>query len=617
MCGLAGSISKNNQINEKILQGLRHRGPDDQTFYKDNDLILYHTRLAILDVAAGVQPMKLGEDLVIAFNGEIYNHEELRAKFNLTCSTRSDTETLLHLYKKLGIEFLNELDGMFAIALYDRKEQLLWLARDRSGKKPLYYYCNNGEWLFASELNVIRAVKDLEIKEEHFYEYLRLGSFYRSHTPYKNVAELPGAHYIRIHLPTGDYSVKQWWNIKDRYLETKLISKAEALIQLEEKLDTAVKRRIESSDLEVGCFLSGGIDSGLVATVASKHVKKLKTFTVAFPGAYNEAPLAKLVANKIQSHHTEIDINFSDLESQVEGILANYGEPFMDSSAIPTWYVSREAKKHVTVILNGDGADELFGGYRRYVPFARYDFFEASRIVKSTAKLAHAVMPVSHEKKSMYNYIYRLAGLAKSNSIDSYLGAGSDIFEGYTNDAFKNLDSNIYGTIQHEIDDMIEGVSGGLKKLMLLDFNINLFGDLLVKMDIGTMAHALEGRSPLLCKEFLDWVPSLPDQYKISGKTTKVLLRDLAGKLLPAELVSQPKRGFEIPLKNWVDGELKGIISDYILSSGAFINNFVKPDFVRDIWNRKINPGNEKRAKMLWTLFAMEVWHKKSYLKNG
>lgn len=613
MCGIAGSISENNQVNENIVQCLYHRGPDDQTCLQEGKVILYHTRLAIQDICDGSQPMKLGEQLSIVFNGEIYNHKELRLKHKLKCSTRSDTETILHLYQKLGIAFLDELDGMFAIALLDNVKQQLWLIRDRAGKKPLYYFHQQNEWFFASELNVIKTTKNLQLHEEYFYEYLRLGSFYRSHTPYKNVFELPAGSWLRINLSNNTFEQKNWWSITPYYQKVLKIDEQAAIEQAEKYLHTAVKTRLESSDLEVGCFLSGGIDSSLVATTAAHYTNKIKTFTVAFPGKYNEAPLAKLVADKIGSVHTEINIDFSNLRSNIEEIISNYGEPFMDISAIPTWYVSQEAKKYVTVILNGDGADELFGGYRRYVPFSKYDFFATSSLVRGLAKTLHSMLPVSHDRMSLYNYIYRLTTLVHKNPLDVYLAASIDIFEGIPNHVFKNYSPGFWTGISEEIEGYVSSVSSGLRKLMLVDFNVSLPNQLLVKMDIGSMAHALEGRSPFLCKELLEWVPSLPDDFKINGKTTKYLLRQLAKNYVPPELINQPKRGFEIPLKQWLDGDLKEVIHSYLFSATAFFSSFVDKAFVNDLWDRKVKIGDEKRAKILWTLFSAEVWHKKAY----
>jgi asparagine synthase (glutamine-hydrolysing) len=266
------------------------------------------------------------------------------------------------------------------------------------------------------------------------------------------------------------------------------------------------------------------------------------------------------------------------------------------------------------VILNGDGGDELFGGYRRYVPFAKYDFFNSGFLIKNLAALMHTVLPAPHNKKSKYNYIYRLADLARKDGLDTYLSATIDSFEGY--EKFLTADKKILDQVRADFEIVNSSSLTGLQKIMNLDFDNILAGDLLVKMDIATMAHSLEGRSPLLSKELLEYVPGLPDSCKINGQQTKFLLRTLAEKYLPSELINQPKRGFEIPLKKWIDGELKNMIADYILSPNAYCRAFVKPSFIEQLWERKFPCGDEKRAKMIWTLFALEVWYRKSYLNK-
>jgi asparagine synthase (glutamine-hydrolysing) len=369
---------------------------------------------------------------------------------------------------------------------------------------------------------------------------------------------------------------------------------------------------VESSDLEVGSFLSGGIDSGVVTAIASEYNSNLKTFTVSFDGEYDEAPLAKLVAEKYKTHHTEIKISFEHLRNDLEKILCNYGEPFFDSSAIPSYYVSREAKKYVTVVLNGDGADELFGGYRRYVPFARYDFFKKNMLVKKGASFIKNVLPASNNKKSKYNYLYRLASLASNSDLEIYLSAGVDIFEDYQQNII-DPGFDYLQPIRKDFDKIADSNLSGLKKIMNLDFDTNLFSDLLIKMDIATMANSQEGRSAFLSKELLEYIPSLPDRYKIKGKVTKFMLRQLATKYLPEQLINQPKRGFEIPLKNWMENELKEPVFDYLSSNNNFYKNFVKETFVHDLLNKKTKIADEKRAKILWTLLSLEVWHKKVY----
>ena len=416
MCGIAGAV------NFKIDQGLVnrymfHRGPDEQNGFTADNVDFYHLRLAILDINGGKQPMQLNNRYTIIFNGEIYNHAEVRKQLSIVGNTSSDTETLLLLYQKYDAAMLDYLDGMFVFAIYDNEEKKIFIARDRAGKKPLYIYNDGSKIVFASELNCLKGLLPLQMQEENMYHYLRFGSFYKQLTPYKNVTELGAGSFAIINCTTLEYNEKKWWDIGKFYHQQYSDKLAESLDKTDNYLHQAIKRRVESSDLEVGSFLSGGIDSGLVTAIASEYNNKLKTFTVSFEGEYDEAPLAKLVAEKYKTQHTQIKIAFNHLKEDVEQILCNYGEPFFDSSAIPSYYVSKEARKYLTVILNGDGADELFGGYRRYVPFARYDFFKPNALVKGTAMLAKNIMPHSANKKSTYNYLYRLASLASKNNL--------------------------------------------------------------------------------------------------------------------------------------------------------------------------------------------------------
>ncbi|MEI2824418.1 MAG: asparagine synthase (glutamine-hydrolyzing) [Chitinophagaceae bacterium] len=609
MCGIAGAI--NFQLDIPLLtKDLYHRGPDEQKTFTDDNLILAHHRLSILDISGGAQPMHY-KHFTIIFNGEIYNHLEVRKKLNLNCRTHSDTETILMAYEKLGADCLHEFDGMFALAIYDKQKKQLFLARDRAGKKPLYYYQDKEQFVFCSELLALKNQLPLLINENNIFQFIRLGYFYKTATPYQNVNELQAGSYATIDLQHPIPQVFKWWNIHQFYEKPVSDDFETAMQKTEHYLHEAVRNRVESSDLEVGSFLSGGIDSGLVTAIAKQYNSTLKTFTVSFDGEYDEAPLAKLVAEKYNTDHYEIRIGFDNLVNDIEKIISNYGEPFFDSSAIPSYYVSQAAKKHLTVILNGDGGDEIFGGYRRYVPFAKYDFFNAGTFVRTTTGLLHTVLPVSHNKKSKYNFAYRLVDLARKNKLGIYLSSTIDSFEGF--EKYINAPDNYLADVEQDFEVMNQTGLSGLQKIMNLDFDNILTGNLLVKMDIATMAHSLEGRSPLLCKRILEYVPSLNDSFKIKGKQTKYLLRKLAEKYLPPELINQPKRGFEIPLKRWIDNELKDMIAGYLFSSNNYAGNFVSKQFINDLWNRKINTGDEKRAKMLWTLFTLEVWHKKVY----
>jgi asparagine synthase (glutamine-hydrolysing) len=611
MCGIAGAINSRFSYQE-IIKTLSHRGPDEENAYQNKNVDLFHLRLSILDIACGKQPMHYGEKYTIIFNGEIYNHQEIRKRFNLTGKTQSDTETLLLLYDRFGTDFLDYIDGMFAFVIYDKIKNQLFIARDRAGKKPFYYFFDQEIFVFASELNCLKTMVPLEIEPANFFQYLRLGSFYKQFTPYKNVTELRAGTFLVVDCDSLSIKETRWWNINDFYQKHIHDTIEESLQKTDQFLHLAVKRRLESSDLEVGCFLSAGIDSGVVTAIASEYNGDLKTFTVSFEGEYDEAPLAKLVAEKYQTKHTEIKISFENLKNDLEKILSNYGEPFFDSSAIPSYYVSQEAKKSVTVILNGDGADELFGGYRRYVPFAKYDFFKKNFLVKKGATFFKRTLPASHNKKSLYNYLYRLASLASNSDLEIYLSAGVDIFEGYQQ-YILDPGFDYLAQVKKDFDEIANSDLSGLKKIMNLDFDTNLFGDLLVKMDISTMANSQEGRSAFLSKELLEYIPSLPDDYKIKGKTTKFLLRELAAKYLPQELLHQPKRGFEIPLRLWVDNQLKEQVFDYLSCTNSFYKNFVHADFVNNLLRKKIKIPAEKRAKILWTLLSLEIWYKKVY----
>src|SRR6185312_12450011 len=606
MCGIAGAINAGFSY-EKVIQTLGHRGPDEHNSYQYNNVDFFHLRLSILDIACGKQHMQLGEKYTIIFNGEIYNHAEIRKQFNVTGNTSSDTETLLLLYDRFGTDFLQYLDGMFAFVIHDKIKNQLFIARDRAGEKPFYYYFDQKKFVFASELNCLKSMVALEIESANFYQYLRLGSFYRQFTPYKNVTELKAGSFLTVDCNSLSVKETRWWNINDYYQNQNDDTLEESLQKTDNFLHQSVQRRLESSDLEVGSFLSGGIDSGIVTAIASEYNKSLKTFTVSFDGEYDEAPLAKLVSEKYKTQHTEIKISFQNLKNDLEKIVCNYGEPFFDSSAIPSYYVSREAKKYVTVILNGDGADELFGGYRRYVPFSKYDFFKSNRLVKTSASLLRKIMPLAHNKKSVYNYLYRLALLASSSDLEIYFSAGSDIFEGFQHQ-LKNENESYLQPLKNDFEKILQTNLSGLRKIMNLDFDTVLPDDFLVKMDIATMSNSQEGRSPFLCRELLEYIPTINDRFKINGKTTKYMLRQLAGKYLPEQLINQPKRGFEIPLKKWVDNELKEIVFDYLAGKNNFYNNFVKGNFVTDLLEKKIRIADEKRAKILWTLFSMEVW---------
>ena len=611
MCGIVGSI--NFPLVTQIVDAeMGHRGPDERKLEQFGNISFYHLRLSIIDEEGGKQPMHFENRYVLIFNGEIYNYKSLIKKYNLVCKTNSDTEVVLQLYHKFGIDFLNDVDGMFAFAIYDKQEKRMCIARDRAGKKPVYIFQNSDKLVFCSELRCLHRLVGLEYDKQNLIDYHRLGLFYGACTPYKNVQELKGGQVAFIDTHSVSVVTKTWWNIETQYDKPKIVDHNSILEQLEEKLHNSIKTRLDSSDLEVGAFLSSGIDSSLVSSIAAQYKNKLKTFTVSLSGQYDEAPDARKVAEKYDTEHYELKIDFHDLENDIEQILVNHGEPFYDSSSIPSYYVSKEAKKHLTVILNGDGADELFAGYRRYVPFRYKDLFKHSNVFSNSAKLLKSILPKSNEKKSKLNYINRIAFLASAKDYPLYLRATNDKIEGFENKLLGEVELDAFKEDFNRISSNKE--YSGLDKMLCLDFKTFLHSTLLVKMDIATMAHSLEGRSPFLSKELLEFAPVMPDSYKINGTTTKVALRKLAEKYLPKQIVGLPKMGFEIPLKSWMNNQLNDIIHDYLLASNSISKEFVDKNFLLALLENRINVGEEKRAKILWHFFCFEVWYKKVYL---
>tara|TARA_B100000787_G_scaffold149891_1_gene122095 strand:+ start:4757 stop:6568 length:1812 start_codon:yes stop_codon:yes gene_type:complete len=600
MCGIAGYINFEKNLDQTLQRSLYHRGPDKQTSFKFNNVNLVHTRLSIQDIKNGNQPFIL-QNYVIVFNGEIYNHIELRKTFlkDSVFISQSDTETLLHLYAKYNTAMFDMLDGMFAFAILDKKKNKLIFARDRAGKKPLYLYQKNKHILFASELGALKNTLKLVVDEMQIQAYLRNGFFSGKTTAYRDVIELePGCSY-QLDINNLKLSKNRYFNILDCYKKDKINDFNTAVSLTDKALHQSVKDRLLSSDLEVGAFLSGGIDSSLIVAVASEYAHKLKTFTVKFDDSFDESKLAKLTAEKYDTNHTEISISMN-LKDDIETILCNYGEPFMDSSSVPSYYASQEAKKHTTIVLNGDGADELFGGYRRYVPIAN----NWIRFVKYFSQLSN-IWPTPNNKKSNFNYIYRLLKLSDKKGLDFYNSATNDIFEDVY--SFGSLDT--FDQMRDFIESLDRENISNLSKILIMDFNFILPSDHLKKMDIATMANSLEGRSPFLSRYMLELAPMLADKFKVKGLNTKVILRQLSKKYLPESIINQPKRGFEVPLKKWVNGDLRDNILDS-LNGNCYSKEFFQKDFISKLVENKIDTSDEKRAKMLWTMYCLEVWKK-------
>lgn len=600
MCGIAGLVNFDNSYTKTIKKSLYHRGPDAQTHYQDRNLQLIHTRLSILDIKNGNQPFKI-DNYVIIFNGEIYNHLELRKKLKkYICKTQSDTETLLALYIELGDSAIEMIDGMFAFIIYDIASNKLILGRDRLGKKPIYYYKKNNQLFISSELNTLSAsLPNLAVNNEAIASYLRVGFFSNNITPYRFIKEVTPGYLYEINLSSLQINKYQYFNIADQYLNPHNINHEEALTKLDSILHKSIKDRLLSSDLDVGTFLSSGIDSSLIVAIASQYKKDIKTFTVKFQGIFDESVNARKTSEIFSTNHHELEISI-DLKNDVEKILKAYGEPFMDSSAIPSFYVSQEAKKYVTVVLNGDGADEIFAGYRRYIP-AAHNWLKYAKYFSMLSNF----LPISKNKMSYYNYFYRLIAMSSKDDFDLYLSSTNDIFEDFYRFGVQSTDEEIKKNILQISNNNLSTLS----KSLILDSTFLLPNDLLKKMDIATMTNSLEARSPFLSKYMLEWAPKLSDKEKIRGLKTKFILRDLAKQYSLNYLSKMPKRGFEAPLKKWVENDLKENIYDVVGSQNSYSKNFVNPKVINKLLHTKVNISGEKRAKILWTLYSLEVWN--------
>lgn len=613
MCGLAGSVAYPLDVSV-VLEALKHRGPDDAGDFTDGKVQLLHTRLAIVDAAGGAQPMQRGE-WVVCFNGEIYNHEALRARHNLSCETHSDTETLLKLFAKLGPKCLDQLDGMFAFALYNTQSQMLFLARDRAGEKPLYVWQNAGQTVFASELNALRMALPLCVDHSAVRDFLASGVFTQHNTPYQNVTEVLPGHLVTIDCNTQQMTDTTWFSLESQYLLSAASSKAEPLItdvnhaiqQLDEKLNSSVVNCLHSSDLEVGCFLSGGIDSGLITALASQHVRSLRTFTVSFDGQFDESALAASVAKRYNTTHCKLPISFDSLEQDIETIVLNYGEPIADDSIIPTWYVCQAAKQHVSVVLTGDGADEQFSGYRRYVPYAKLPLFTSGDTGVFGMQRLQALLPKVNKQTGVYQHVQRLVAMLAQSGSDRYLMATTTANQLALLPSADREESQLQSLFAH----IAQLPLTHLQRLMLMDAQVLLPGALLPKMDIGSMSHSLETRSPFLGKQILEFAPRLHDSLKIRNGQTKYLLRKLAQQYLPEGVVSAPKRGFGTPLVQWMSTYLRAPVHDRLQPSNAIVRTFCDPTALDKLLDGSAAMSQAHQAKLLWMLYTTELWLQK------
>jgi len=627
MCGIVGIYNYGSglPVTREALKAMNdliiHRGPDDEGYFTHENVGLAMRRLSIIDISTGHQPISNEDDtLDIVFNGEIYNFQELRQgllarghKFK----TKSDTEVILHLYEEKGEAFPKELRGMFAVAIWDKRKKRLTLARDRMGKKPLYYAVTPSFFAFASELRSLLAVpglpRDIDLKAVD--SYLTLQYIPSPMSVFKAARKLEPASTLVFE--DGELVTQKYWNLPlgEKKLDGTPVEELKERLRAE--LAEAVKIRL-ISEVPLGAFLSGGIDSSVVvALMAKASAEPVKTFSIGFKEAeFSELGYAKQVAEMYGTKHTEFMVE-ANMASVLEKLAWHYSEPYADSSALPSYFVSRETRKEVTVALNGDGGDENFGGYIRYQAMKAAGYFTAMPDWAKRAALA--AMEPFPEKTAPFNTVWRLRkflqAVSQRDLAMTYLSTVSffktDEKERLLSPAFVNALGRDANYPERYIGKLFNEGQGSLtEKIMYTDLRSYLPECLMTKMDIASMANSLETRSPILDHKVVEFAHLLPDNMKLRGFTgTKWILKEAFKDMLPRKIYKRGKMGFGIPLGPWFRGELKDYWAGACLSQKALDRNYFKREELYRLWDEH-QRGARDHGYRLWALLMLELWHR-------
>lgn len=626
MCGICGWVEhQSGSISEARVRSMAdrmaHRGPDDAGFYYDKvslpEAALAHRRLSIIDLSShGHQPMSNENGTIwIVLNGEIYNYKEL--KFDLEkkghrFASNTDTETVVHLYEEYGEECVKYLRGMFAFAIWDANKKYLLAARDRAGKKPLLYYHDGGTLCFASEFAALleSGVIKNDINHESIHYYLTFGYIPAPLTVYRKVLKLPPAHILTFR--NNKIAIKRYWELD--YSKKLNITETDAAAETLNLLREAVKIRLRS-DVPLGAFLSGGIDSSAVVGLMSEQAfGQVKTFSIGFEDKdYDELAHARRIAGRFGTEHHEFVVK-PDALGILPLLVERYGEPYADSSSIPTYYVCRETRKFVTVALNGDGGDELFAGYERYQAMLASQIYQKlPDITKRGIEFVIGALPDSVRAKNNIRKVKRFFDGVALPDAARYLRWLSIFGEKLKKDLYaeeytRNFTNNDpVGFIAPYISD--KKAPDLIDRLLMADTNLYLPDDLLVKVDIASMANSLEARSPFLDHKLMEFAASLPGQYKMKNFVKKHILKKALNGLIPGENLHRKKMGFGMPVGAWLRGELKDLMSDTILSKSSFSSTHFKEEIVRNMIEEHLRKKRDY-APQLWALLMLELWHK-------
>jgi asparagine synthase (glutamine-hydrolysing) len=611
MCGIFGQVGAplSEEVIGRVLAVLRHRGPDAQKAKVLSGATFLQAHLKIMDLSPEAEQPMTSEDgqTWVTFNGAIYNFKELRELLQQAGHkfiSKSDTEVIVHGYEQWGDEVIARLDGMFALAIWDQRRQRLLIARDRSGKKPLFYAEHKGDFLFGSSpKSLFAAGLPIEPSGRGVATFLAYGFAAPPETFYHNVSQLAPAHYLVREQNTNKTS--RYWSFQ--VLEKPTIqSESEAIQKLRYLLEESVKKRLVA-EVPLGAFLSGGIDSSIIVGLMSKHLPKVKTFSLGFAGdeRYNETPFARIAAKRFNTEHHEFIVEPKAL-SLIDTLVWHHDGPFGDSSAIPTYLVSKYTREHVTVALTGDGGDELFAGYLRF-----WAAQTAEKIPAALRQLGSKILPL----------------LPAAASERSLLGRGKRFLEGgaanladrllrwsllFAEELPKTLRPEVFAELSYEEilayhRRFFESRGTALQKLLAHNFESYLPEDLLVKSDRCSMAHALELRAPFLDTALIEFSATLPDQFKLNGRTTKYLLKKAFSDLLPEEITTRGKMGFGVPLAAWFRDSLRGFLQEKLCPKEALLNQYLLPGVAQKLVQEHLS-SEADHSHRLWALLTLEVW---------
>ncbi|HQU73287.1 MAG: asparagine synthase (glutamine-hydrolyzing) [Calditrichaeota bacterium] len=615
MCGIAGFFHFQPREDDfeplvtRMIDQVVYRGPDAGATYTDEQVALGHRRLSIIDLSSGAhQPMSNKDGSVwIVFNGEIYNFLEVRKEFeaeNYPFKTRSDTEVLIALYEKYGTNMLEKINGMYAFAIYDKRNKQMFIARDRIGKKPLYYYRDSERLMFASEMKSILADTTVprEIEPTSVDLYFSFIFVPAPYTMLKNIYKLLPGHYMVVN-PDG-MQIHRYWDVEYNPI-TDLENRSKYEDELYDLIYKAVQRRL-ISDVPLGAFLSGGVDSSSVVGMMSiVNEIPVKTFTIGYEEAdYSEAPDARFIAEHFKTIHEELTVKPASVDIFPE-LVWHFDEPFGDASAVATYYVSKMARDYVTVVLSGDGGDELFAGYRRYQRSGQLDKYR--RIPEWSRKLL--LSPVANALP--LNFPGRNLAVDIASDPDGWKNLGvypyikNQLYSSDMRHKLRNFE------ISFDLFPQLRQLDGlhPLSQQQYLDFKLYLPDDIMVKVDKMSMACSLETRAPLLDYTIAEFSAKLPPEWQLEGSNGKAFLKKVLQRYVPERVFTKPKQGFDIPKRHWFKNELKSYTRDILLSDSARQRGYLKFDLVEKILNDH-EQGTRDYQVWIWNLLNFELWHR-------